>query len=574
MRQNHRSLHMIITILVSPEGHCMILDQSTASNNLFYLNVGQVKEPKQPSNTNAATPSKIVNSRENDYYDQATTSRGSARLNFTPQDRFGNILLYQRTLSERTKLKDITDKEKPAVDVFSAVIRYFKETLQKKVELQGNEYGFDYDDVYWVITVPAIWNLKAKQFMRIAATKAGLKDNQLSLALKPEAASLYCLRFPVQVVTMSDGAKEIASLPKGSRYLVLDLGGDTVDITAHEVSEDGGLRELHQACGGNWGGNRVNDQFVEFLEELFGNEVITKIRHESPDDWLDLILQFEIKKCSYVPGERDKIMVRIPTSFKGEYDINKDSLSVGSFADKIQLKGDRLIISADMFEGFFNESVNNIVAYVRRILDSSKVDGVGSMLVVGEYSESPLIIRALKTNFSNLKVVVPTNSSLAVLSGAVIYGFEPDIVASRVASYTYGIAKQRIWKKGDPELKKSVCTTKRGLHWCDDVFDKHVEIGQIVKIGEFQPAKDYYPIRDDQKSAVLEFYASTEKDPKFVDDPNTELVGFFSFDLTERQEGDDGKVLVRIGVGGTELEVEVKEASTGRIFKTFCNFLP
>ncbi|KAK3100458.1 hypothetical protein FSP39_020422 [Pinctada imbricata] len=661
-----------------------------------------MQEPKQPSNTNAASgeaiPSKTVNSRENDYYDQATTSRGSARLNFTPQDRFGNILLYQwetveertqwsrkgiedqvvneeikheklvvaaidfgthgsgfafctrsnyrnkqkidyqtwnsgtsltykaptsvllkpdgtfqsfgydaerdyndldsdedrrthylfrqfkmtlfkdPTLSERTKLKDITDKEKPAVDVFAAVIRYFKETLQKKLELQGKAFGFNYDDVYWVITVPAIWNLKAKQFMRIAATKAGLKDNQLSLALEPEAASLYCRRVPVQVVTMSDGAKQIASLIKGSRYLVLDLGGGTVDITAHEVSEDGGLRELHQACGGNWGGNRVNDQFVKFLEELFGNEVITKMRHESPQDWLDLILEFETKKCSYVPGDSERIMIRIPVSFIGEHYINKVSLShsgrEGPFADKIQLKGDKLIISADTFEGFFTESVNNIMTYVRNILDSSKVDGVGSMLVVGGYSESPLITRALKTNFSNLKVVVPTNSSLAVLSGAVIYGFEPDIVASRVASYTYGIAKQKIWKKGDPDLKKSVYTTKKGLHWCDDVFDKHVEIGQVVKIGEFQPAKDYYPIRGDQKSAVLEFYASTEKDPKFVDYPNTELVGFFSFDLTERQEGDDGKVLVRIGVGGTELEVEVKEASTGRIFKTFCNFLP
>lgn len=30
---------------------------------------------------------------------------------------------------------------------------------------------FTYDDVYWVITVPAIWDLKAKQFMRRTAEK-------------------------------------------------------------------------------------------------------------------------------------------------------------------------------------------------------------------------------------------------------------------------------------------------------------------------------------------------------------------------------------------------------------------
>ncbi|KAK3099850.1 hypothetical protein FSP39_010738 [Pinctada imbricata] len=493
--------------------------------------------------------------------------------------QFKMKLFNDPTLSERTMLKDITDKQKPAVDVFAAVIRYFKETLQKRVELQGNDFGFNYDDVYWVITVPAIWNLKAKQFMRIAATKAGLKDNQLSLALEPEAASLYCRRVPVQIVTLSDGAKQIASLPEGSKYLVLDLGGGTIDITAHEVAKDGGLRELHQACGGYWGGTRVNEEFTKFLTRLVGGDVIHKMKDESPGEWLDLLNEFEMKKCNFVSGDRDKVTIRVPVSLiEGYREITdcelSDAIPQGPFAKKIHLRSDKLSISAQMFEEFFQESIDNVVKYIRDLLDKPKVKGVGSMLAVGGYSESPLMINALKKNFPNVRVVVPATPGLAVLTGAVIYGYEPDIIASRVASYTYGIAKQRIWKEGDPERKKSHMTTRKGLHWCDDVFDKHVEIGRVVKIGEFQEAKDYYPIQGDQKYAILEFYASTEKDPKFIDDPNMELVGLFVFELSERKEGDDGKVLVRIGVGGTELEVEVKEASTGRIFKTYCNFLP
>ncbi|KAK3099933.1 hypothetical protein FSP39_012098 [Pinctada imbricata] len=347
----------------------------------------------------------------------------------------------------------------------------------------------------------------------------GLKDNQLSLALEPEAASLYCRRVPVQIVTLSDGAKQIASLPEGSKYLVLDLGGGTIDITAHEVAKDGGLRELHQAFGGT--GEGVNEGFTKFLTRLVGGDVIHKMKDESPGEWLDLLNEFEMKKCNFVSGDRDKVTIRV-TGLAG------------------QAKSER----------------GGVYACCRG------------------YSESPLMINALKKKFPNVRVVVPATPGLAVLTGAVIYGYEPDIIASRVASYTYGIAKQRIWKEGDPERKKSHMTTRKGLHWCDDVFDKHVEIGRVVKIGEFQEAKDYYPIQGDQKYAILEFYASTEKDPKFIDDPNMELVGLFVFELSERKEGDDGKVLVRIGVGGTELEVEVKEASTGRIFKTYCNFLP
>lgn len=55
--------------------------------------------------------------------------------------------------------------------------------------------------------------------------QAGLKDSQLSLALEPEAASLYCRKIPVEINTQKDGAKQIASLPEGAKYLVLDLGG-------------------------------------------------------------------------------------------------------------------------------------------------------------------------------------------------------------------------------------------------------------------------------------------------------------------------------------------------------------
>lgn len=58
--------------------------------------------------------------------------------------------------------------------MFAAVIRYFKEILQTQLngQLVGQLEGeFEYDDIYWVITVPAIWDLPAKQFMRKAAEK-------------------------------------------------------------------------------------------------------------------------------------------------------------------------------------------------------------------------------------------------------------------------------------------------------------------------------------------------------------------------------------------------------------------
>jgi hypothetical protein len=38
--------------------------------------------------------------------------------------------------------------------------------------------AFSNDDIHWVLTVPAIWDLKAKQFMRDAAEKVCLMVSQ------------------------------------------------------------------------------------------------------------------------------------------------------------------------------------------------------------------------------------------------------------------------------------------------------------------------------------------------------------------------------------------------------------
>ena len=59
-------------------------------------------------------------------------------------------------------------KSMQALTVFSLAIRYLKEHLQGK--LQGAVKGMIQDeDIYFVLTVPAIWDDPAKQFMRVAA---------------------------------------------------------------------------------------------------------------------------------------------------------------------------------------------------------------------------------------------------------------------------------------------------------------------------------------------------------------------------------------------------------------------
>ena len=46
----------------------------------------------------------------------------------------------------------------------------------------------------------------------------------MSIALEPEAASLYCQLIPTNKIQGSDGAK-FAVASSGTKYMVIDLGG-------------------------------------------------------------------------------------------------------------------------------------------------------------------------------------------------------------------------------------------------------------------------------------------------------------------------------------------------------------
>ena len=53
-----------------------------------------------------------------------------------------------------------------ALDVFKMSLKWLKEHLFDLLKTRGQD--IDESDIQWVLTVPAIWNDAAKQFMRLA----------------------------------------------------------------------------------------------------------------------------------------------------------------------------------------------------------------------------------------------------------------------------------------------------------------------------------------------------------------------------------------------------------------------
>lgn len=72
-------------------------------------------------------------------------------------------------------IKDDKGKEALALDVFAHVIRYLKNHLL--TTLTTKEMTVNNKDIHWVLPVPAIWTMSAKQFMREAANKVYITQN-------------------------------------------------------------------------------------------------------------------------------------------------------------------------------------------------------------------------------------------------------------------------------------------------------------------------------------------------------------------------------------------------------------
>ena len=78
------------------------------------------------------------------------------------------MLLFFQDLNEGTTLTAINGQERPALEIFSHALHYFKEHALQQMKDQSSTNILN-EDVRWVITVPAIWKAEAKQFMRRAA---------------------------------------------------------------------------------------------------------------------------------------------------------------------------------------------------------------------------------------------------------------------------------------------------------------------------------------------------------------------------------------------------------------------
>ncbi|OWF35257.1 heat shock 70 kDa protein 12A-like isoform X2 [Mizuhopecten yessoensis] len=473
--------------------------------------------------------------------------------------RFKMKLHDRMTLKRKLKIADESGRKFSAKKVYTESIRY----LRKKVltSIKATNQKKDKDAIHWVLTIPAIWTEPAKQFMREVAIEAGIPTSDLRIALEPEAAAVYCRSLPAGTLVGSRDRGVTDAFQPGGCYMIVDMGGGTVDTTVHEVAEDGRLMEVRQASGGPWGGTSVDDTFYEFIVGKFGKEFIDKFRIERAADWIMLTTEFEAQKRKLSCDKSSKISIQIPSRLIAESKLKENQLSDG-----------KIVIDNDALENFFRPSTEDIVTHIRSVL--SEVSKIDLILLVGGFATSNYVIQIITNAFPEKRVLVPLQAEVAVLFGAVLFGFEPLTICARVCRHTYGIDSFERFREGDHRLDYKVMVDD--LPHCDNIFNIIVANGERLSSSETRAHAYSSTHRGDHRrhtTMVVPVFASTDPTPRYTTEDSCVELGCIRVEPPTDGWPPEVHYCIEMFFGHTEFDLLVKDDVTGQIYQSHFDFL-
>ncbi|XP_026165671.1 heat shock 70 kDa protein 12A isoform X2 [Mastacembelus armatus] len=535
-------------------------------------------------------------------------------------EKFKMKLHTTANLSIDTDLHAANGKRVKALDIFAYALAFFKEQALKELSDQtGGE--FDNNDVRWVITVPAIWKMPAKQFMREASYKSGLvsRENpeQLIIALEPEAASIYCRKLRLhQMVdlgtqTTQNGfsptdnvgsgmtqAKEHvrrnrqsrtflvenvvgelwSELEEGDRYVVVDCGGGTVDLTVHQIRlPEGHLKELYKASGGPYGSIGIDYEFEKLLCKIFGQDFIDQFKIKRPAAWVDLMIAFESRKRAAAPDRTNPLNINLPFSFidyykkfRGhsvEHALRKSNVDFVKWSSQGMLR-----MSPDAMNSLFKPTIDHIIQHLTELFEKPEVSDIKFLFLVGGFAESPLLQQAVQNMLQGRsRIIIPHDVGLTILKGAVLFGLDPSVIKVRRSPLTYGVGVLNRFVEGKHPAEKLL--VKDGTRWCTDVFDTFIAADQSVALGEMVK-RSYTPAKPSQQVIVIHVYCSEKESVGFISEPGVRKCGTLRLDVSGTEStAPRREIQTLMQFGDTEIRAMAVDVSTGRTVKASIDFL-
>ncbi|KAH3823220.1 hypothetical protein DPMN_125019 [Dreissena polymorpha] len=239
----------------------------------------------------------------------------------------------------------------------------------------------------------------------------------------------------------------------------------------------------------------------------------------------------------------------------------KHAIEQSKYSKYIALDMDTFKIDGNVMRSLFNNTIEKVVAHVRKLLQSHLQ--VSHILLAGGFSESQLLQEAMRQSFPDNTIVVPPDAGLAVLKGAVIHGHNKNMISSRKAKYTYGVKIFSHFKQNIHSPERRI-TEGPYMGFVRGCFDKLIEINQDVKGETVSAQKTYHPLSGN-KNMTIKLFCSEDANPTYVDDQGCFYIGSLNINCADENEN----ISTALFFGDTELRVTAVDSSGKELSATF-----
>ena len=374
-------------------------------------------------------------------------------------------------------------------------------------------------------------------------------------------------------------------LPKSDHYLVLDIGGGTVDIATHSVAA-GGIIELAPSAGNDWGGTRINKEFEKFLAEFIADpgysHYLNKANNEKyvrhMAELTNLIYsQFEAQKLLFGSGaEADTYKIEFPRSFWKMYDDAIESGSKKGYSGiTIEDDGGVMRISPDRMAKFFRpavDGINNLLETHIKTNNLSKV--IDTVYMVGGFGGCAYlrqeIEKKLRKFVPNWTACVPCHPNLAVIYGATAFRCNPGIVTKRKADATYGMGCAIVYDASIHRRDYKYWNEDKENYYCSNLFMAFIERGDLIAYDDVY-CTTYTTSKKDQQSMSFTLYSAPRRDVWYTTEDEVYVLGKLKIDMGGY--GLDRDVEIILDVTHSELQLLARDKTSGNEVKLIADFL-
>ena len=427
-------------------------------------------------------------------------------------------------------------------------------------------------------------------FTQISGPPLPLPDevnpDKLSLALEPESAALYSQEM---VVKQIEGDTSRAVISRPTNYMVIDIGGGTVDITAH-VEVEGGIVVENIPTGNAWGGTQVNEAFSKMLQDLVddpGFSIFLASGDRSQQmAALNRILyrEFEDQKLLFGQDKTNEISISLPNKFVKIYDEALEREAKKKIG--IDYEDDILYINKEVVESqLFGPALDGIIKCTLEAIENNEYE-VNTFYLVGGFGGCKYVHEkvsaAIKKGYMSkpqpCKVFIPPSPHLAVAQGAVIWRKDPEKVKARRSDATYGIVICPAFDPDKHDKHYLFYHEEDKLNRCHNVLSVFLEKGELAKADEVVTT-DLIPYSQGDTKMNITIYSTPNLGVQYIKDKKGEStvtkIGQLILDIPnpDNLPKRERKVDVTMDFSGTEIQAKAKYRVNGKEVKTVCDFL-